>query len=76
MPFTADSVAAQQVQDCLKQVYALVHEIEKKRQASEQGMNAIAKYQAAEEKGRNHSVSVRQKQFRRMKESQTIYLAN
>ncbi|KAF5282551.1 hypothetical protein FQA39_LY04958 [Lamprigera yunnana] len=44
MPFTADSIAAQQVQECLKSLYGLVHEIEKKRQASENGINAINKY--------------------------------
>lgn len=57
MPFMADSVAAQQVQDCLKTVHALVHDIEQKRQASEQGMNAIAKLQDGE-KGRSYSVSI------------------
>lgn len=44
MPFTADSIAAQQVQECLKSLYGLVHEIEKKRFQSEHGINAINKY--------------------------------
>lgn len=57
MSFMADSAAAEQVQDCLKTVYTLVHEIEKKRQVSEQGMNAIAKIQDGE-KGRSYSVSM------------------
>ncbi|KAF5300904.1 hypothetical protein FQR65_LT09067 [Abscondita terminalis] len=48
MPFTADSIAAQQVQECLKSLYGLVQEIEEKRQASENGINAINKYNQEE----------------------------
>lgn len=45
MPFTADAVAAQQVQERLKSIYQLVHDVEKKRQQSEHGLNAITKFQ-------------------------------
>lgn len=44
MPFTADAIAAQQVQDRLKSIQQLVHEIEKKRQQSRLGLKAIKKY--------------------------------
>lgn len=44
MPFTADAVAAQQVQERLKSIYQLVHDIEKKRQQSEHGLNAVTKF--------------------------------
>lgn len=45
MPFTADAIAAQQVQERLRSLQQLVHDIEKKRQQSEQGIIAIQKYQ-------------------------------
>lgn len=45
MPFTADAIAAQQVQERLRSLQQLVHEIEKKRYQSEQGIMAIQKYQ-------------------------------
>ncbi|KAK4884324.1 hypothetical protein RN001_000595 [Aquatica leii] len=48
MPFTADAIAAQQVQECLKSLYGLVHEIEEKRQLSENGINAINKHNQEE----------------------------
>lgn len=54
MPFTADSVAAQQVQDCLKSLYQLVHDIEKKRVQSEQGINAINKFNNSQEEKSQH----------------------
>lgn len=49
MPFTADAIAAQQVQERLKTLYQLVHETEKKRQQSEHGINAILKTQNSQE---------------------------
>lgn len=45
MPFTADAIAAQQVQERLRSLQQLVHDIEKKRHQSEQGILAIQKYQ-------------------------------
>lgn len=45
MPFTADTIAAQQVQERLRSLQQLVHEIEKKRHQSEQGIISIHKYQ-------------------------------
>lgn len=45
MPFTADTIAAQQVQERLRSLQQLVHEIEKKRHQSEQGIMSIHKYQ-------------------------------
>ncbi|KAK9696713.1 SGF29 tudor-like domain [Popillia japonica] len=55
MPFTADAIAAQQVQERLKTLYQLVHETEKKRQQSEHGINAILKTQnSQEEKSSQH----------------------
>lgn len=45
MPFTEDAVAAQQIQERLKSLFQLCHEIEKKRQQSENGMDAILKAQ-------------------------------
>lgn len=45
MPFTADAIAAQQVQERLRSLQQLVHEIEKKRHHSEQGITAVQKYQ-------------------------------
>lgn len=50
MPFTADSIAAQQVQECLKSLYRLVHDIEKKRQQSENGINTINKFNSQDER--------------------------
>lgn len=44
MPFTADAVAAQQVQERLRSLQQLVHEIEKKRHQSEQSVTSIQKY--------------------------------
>ncbi|KRT78267.1 hypothetical protein AMK59_6720 [Oryctes borbonicus] len=49
MPFTADAIAAQQVQERLKTLYQLVHDTEKKRQQSEHGINAILKTQNSQE---------------------------
>lgn len=55
MPFTADAIAAQQVQDHLKTLYQLVHDIEKKRHQSEQGINNITKFQSGQdEKNTQH----------------------
>lgn len=58
MPLTEDAIAAQQVQDRLKSLYQLVHEIEKKRQASESGITAITKLQTSpdEKTGQNYQV--------------------
>jgi len=50
MPFTADSIAAQQVQECLKSLYGLVHDTEKRRLQSEHGINAINKFHTQEDK--------------------------
>lgn len=59
MPFTADAIAAQQVQDRLRSIQQLVHEIEKKRQQSEHGINAIVKYHTSQdEKHTPHHVNV------------------
>ncbi|KAK9875313.1 hypothetical protein WA026_007709 [Henosepilachna vigintioctopunctata] len=52
MPFSADAIAAQQVQERLKSIHQLVHEIEKKRHTSEQGINAILN---AQEDNNQHS---------------------
>lgn len=49
MPFTADAIAAQQVQERLKAIQQLVHDIEKKRQQSEHGLNAISKHQMSQD---------------------------
>lgn len=49
MPFTADAIAAQQVQDKLKSIHQLLPEIEKKRQQSEHGLAAIAKFQSSQD---------------------------
>lgn len=49
MPFTADAVAAQHVQDRLKSLYQLVHDIEKRRKQSENGVNAIRNLQTLNE---------------------------
>lgn len=49
MPFSADAIAAQKVQEHLKSLYHMVHEIEKKRQQSEQGINTIVKFQVSQD---------------------------
>ncbi|EFA06014.1 SAGA-associated factor 29 [Tribolium castaneum] len=55
MPFSADAIAAQKVQEHLKSLYHTVHEIEKKRQQSEQGINNIVKFQnGQDEKSSQH----------------------
>ncbi|XP_018571132.1 SAGA-associated factor 29 [Anoplophora glabripennis] len=53
MPFAADAVAAQQVQDRLKSLQQLVHEIEKKRIQSEQGINTLQKYAQDDKSGQS-----------------------
>nr|CAI5819931.1 unnamed protein product [Callosobruchus analis] len=55
MPFTADAVAAQQVQERLKLLQQLVHETEKKRQQCEQSITALQKY-AQDDKSGGHSL--------------------
>ncbi|XP_045483600.1 SAGA-associated factor 29 [Harmonia axyridis] len=55
MPFSADAIAAQQVQERLKSIHQLVHEIEKKRHASEQGVNNIQKSQEGQDDKSPHS---------------------
>lgn len=59
MPLTEDAIAAQQVQERLKSLYQFVHEIEKKRQQSENGVNAIRKVQSSqdEKSGGQYQVS-------------------
>uniref|UniRef100_A0A6P7G881 SAGA-associated factor 29 isoform X1 n=1 Tax=Diabrotica virgifera virgifera TaxID=50390 RepID=A0A6P7G881_DIAVI len=54
MPFTADAAAAQQVQERLKSVQQLVHEIEKKRAQCELGIAALQNY-TQDEKGGHSS---------------------
>ncbi|XP_022921056.1 SAGA-associated factor 29 [Onthophagus taurus] len=55
MPLTADTIAAQHVQERLKALYQLVHDIEKKRQQSEHGINNIQKMQnSQDEKSSQH----------------------
>ncbi|RZB39801.1 SAGA-associated factor 29 -like [Asbolus verrucosus] len=49
MPFSADTIAAQKVQEHLKSLYQMVHEIEKKRQTSEQGINNVVKFQSGQD---------------------------
>lgn len=49
MPFTADAIAAQQVQERLKSIQQLVGDIEKKRQQSEHGVNAITKFHMSQD---------------------------
>lgn len=44
MPFSADAVAAQQVQERLKSLFGLVQDIEKKRTICEQSVNALQRY--------------------------------
>ncbi|KAJ8978940.1 hypothetical protein NQ317_003001 [Molorchus minor] len=53
MPFTADAIAAQQVQERLKSLQQIVHDIEKKRQQSEQGINALQKYAQDDKSGQS-----------------------
>lgn len=57
MPFTADAVAAQQVQERLKSLYGIIHEIDKKRTACEQSVNALRRY-SNDEKGQSIQVSI------------------
>ncbi|XP_030764031.1 SAGA-associated factor 29 [Sitophilus oryzae] len=52
MPFTADSVAVQQVQERLESLYSLIHDIEKKRAQCEQGLNTLQR-NSIEDKGPN-----------------------
>ncbi|XP_066262416.1 SAGA-associated factor 29 [Euwallacea similis] len=52
MPFTTDVIAAQQVQERLKSLYSLVHEIEKKRNVCEQSIGALHRY-GSNEKGQS-----------------------
>lgn len=49
MPFTADAIAAQHVQERLKSLHQLVVDVEKKRMQSENGCNAINKLQNTHE---------------------------
>lgn len=49
MPLTGDALAAQQVQERLRSLQQIVHEIEKKRQQSEAGINALQKFHAGYE---------------------------
>ncbi|XP_074034439.1 SAGA-associated factor 29 [Leptinotarsa decemlineata] len=53
MPFTADAAAAQQVQERLKSLQQLVHEIEKKRHQSEQGIISLQRYAQDEKPGQS-----------------------
>lgn len=55
MPFTADAVAAQQVQERLKSLFTIVQDIEKKRNICEQSINALQRY-SNDEKGQNIQV--------------------
>ncbi|CAG9766147.1 unnamed protein product [Ceutorhynchus assimilis] len=52
MPFTADAVAAQQVQERLKSLFGIVHDIEKKRTICEQSLTALQRY-SSEDKGQS-----------------------
>ena len=56
MPFTADAVAAQQVQERLKSLYGIIQEIEKKRTSCEQSVNVLQRY-SSDEKGQSAQVS-------------------
>ncbi|XP_050306042.1 SAGA-associated factor 29 [Anthonomus grandis grandis] len=56
MPFTADAIAAQQVQERLKSLFGSIHDIEKKRGSCEQSIANLQKY-SAEEKGQNSQKS-------------------
>ncbi|CAG9857926.1 unnamed protein product [Phyllotreta striolata] len=58
MPFTADAVAAQQVQERLKALQQLVPEIEKKRHICEQGLSALQSY-THDEKGGQSSQKIK-----------------
>lgn len=58
MPFAADAVAAQQVQDRLKSLQQLIHEIEKKRFQSEQGINTLQKYAQDDKSGQSSQVNI------------------
>lgn len=55
MAFSSDAQAAQQVQDRLNALYTLVHEVEQKRQQSENGLIPIMKMQ--DEKTQHNQVS-------------------
>lgn len=59
MPFTADTIAAQQVQERLKSLQTLVHEIDKKRLQSEQGVTTLQKYVQDDEAGQSSQVSIK-----------------
>ncbi|XP_060527432.1 SAGA-associated factor 29 [Cylas formicarius] len=48
MAFTPDAVAIQQVQERLKSLHSIVHEIEKKRQLCEQSVSTLQKYSSDE----------------------------
>lgn len=50
MPFTADAIAAQQVQERLRALHQLIHDIEKKRTQCEQGILTLQTY-TQEDKG-------------------------
>ncbi|KAH1015060.1 SAGA-associated factor 29 [Dendroctonus ponderosae] len=52
MPFTADAVAAQQVQERLKSLFTIVQDIEKKRNICEQSINTLQRY-SNDDKGQN-----------------------
>lgn len=58
MPFSADALAAQQIQERLKSLHQLIHEIEKKRHASEANIAALKK-QTKDEKPQNSQVRER-----------------
>lgn len=55
MPFSADAIAAQQVQERLKSIHQHVKEIEKKRQTSEKGINNLKEAQGSQEEKSGHS---------------------
>ncbi|CAH1991294.1 unnamed protein product [Acanthoscelides obtectus] len=55
MPFTADAIAAQQVQERLKVLQQLVHETEKKRHQCEHSITTLQKY-ANDDKSGGHSL--------------------
>lgn len=52
MPFSADAVAAQQVQERLKSLFGIIQDIEKKRTLCEQSLNALQRY-SSDDKGQS-----------------------
>lgn len=61
MPFSADTIAAQKVQEHLKSLFYMVHEIEKKRNQGEQGVNNLVKFQNGQDErnSQHYQVSFR-----------------